>query len=138
MNQETAVSASSIITKQIENSVTRKVQAIFPDVTNHYDTLFGGTALKWMDEIAFICATRFSHQKVVTVSTDRIDFKKPIPAGKIVELIAKVKKVGETSLIVGVEMYIEDMYGPHRELAVKGDFTFVAIDENRKPVKIAF
>lgn len=129
-------SLSSIISKKIESSTTLQTKAIFPDVTNHYDTLFGGSALSWMDEVAFICATRFTRLRVVTVSTDRIDFKKPIPAGTIAELVAKVKKVGETSLVVGVEMFTEDMYGEQRVLAVKGDFTFVAIDENKKAIKI--
>ncbi len=129
-------SLSALISAKIENSITKQTKAIFPDVTNHYETLFGGTALSWMDEIAFICATRFSRLRVVTVSTDRIDFKRPIPAGKIAELVAKVKKVGETSLVVGVELFTEDMYGESRELAVRGDFTFVAIDENKKPTKV--
>lgn len=129
-------SVSNLISKKIESSTTRQTKAIFPDVTNHYDTLFGGSALSWMDEVAFICATRFTRLRVVTVSTDRIDFKRPIPAGKIAELVAKVKRVGETSLVVGVEMHIEDMYGEGTELAVKGDFTFVAIDENKKPMKV--
>ena len=129
-------SLSNLISKKIESSITRQTKAIFPDVTNHYDTLFGGSALSWMDEVAFICATRFTRLKVVTVSTDRIDFKRPIPAGKIEELVAKVKRVGETSLVVGVEMFIEDMYGEGSELAVKGDFTFVAIDDDKKPMKV--
>ena len=129
-------SLSNLISKKIEASITKQTKAIFPDVTNHYDTLFGGSALSWMDEVAFICATRFTRLKVVTVSTDRIDFKRPIPAGKIAELIAKVKRVGETSLVVGVEMFIEDMYGEGSELAVKGDFTFVAIDDDKKPMKV--
>lgn len=129
-------SLSSIISKKIELSTTCQTKAIFPDVTNHYDTLFGGSALSWMDEVAFICATRFTRLRVVTVSTDRIDFKKPIPAGTIAELVARVKKVGETSLVVGVEMFTEEMYGEQKSLAVKGDFTFVAIDEHKKAMKI--
>lgn len=32
---------------------TRIVKAVFPNTTNHYDTLFGGTALQLMDEVAF-------------------------------------------------------------------------------------
>lgn len=130
------ISLSSLITAKINSSITVQTKAIFPDSTNHYDTLFGGTALSWMDEVAFICATRFSRLRVVTVSTDRIDFKRPIAAGKIAELVAKVKKVGESSLVVGVEMFIEDMHAEGRELAVRGDFTFVAIDENKKPMKV--
>jgi acyl-CoA hydrolase len=122
--------------ERIENSTTRIFKAVFPNTTNHYDTLFGGTAMHMMDEVAFIAATRFSRQIMVTVSSDRIDFKKSIPAGTIVELIGKVTKVGNTSLKVNVEIYIEQMYAEGRELAVHGDFTFVAIDENKKPVQV--
>src|SRR5690606_14629790 len=111
-------------------------KAVFPNTTNHYDTLFGGTAMHLMDEVAFITATRFSRQRMVTVSSDRIDFKKPIPAGTIVELIGKVTYVGTTSLKVRVEIYVEQMYENTREKAVNGEFTFVAIDENKVPVKI--
>lgn len=93
-------------------------------------------AMHMMDEVAFITATRFSRQVMVTVSSDRIDFKKPIPAGTIVELIGKVAHVGNTSLKVAVEIYIEQMYAEGRELAVHGEFTFVAIDHNKQPTQI--
>ncbi|UKT63457.1 acyl-CoA thioesterase [Pedobacter mucosus] len=122
--------------ERIQNSTTSIFKAVFPNTTNHYDTLFGGTAMHLMDEVAFITATRFSRQIMVTVSSDRIDFKKPIPAGTIVELIGKVNHVGNTSLKVNVEIYIEQMYAEERELAVHGSFTFVAIDENKKPVQV--
>ncbi len=122
--------------KRIESSVTHTVKAIFPNTTNHYDTLFGGTALAWMDETAFITATRFSRQRMVTVSSDRVDFKRPVPAGTIAELIGTVKSVGNTSLIIKVEVFIEEMYRDERVKAMEGIFTMVAIDENKQPVKI--
>ena len=122
--------------ERIALSETHIFKAVFPNSTNHYDTLFGGTAMHAMDEVAFITATRFSRQKMVTVSSDRIDFKKPIPAGTIIELIGKVSYVGNTSIKIKVEIFIEQMYTEHREKAITGEFTFVAIDENKKPVKI--
>jgi len=122
--------------EKIKNSETRIFKAVFPNTTNHYDTLFGGTAMHLMDEVAFITATRFTRKIVVTVSSDRIDFKKPIPAGTIIELIGKVSKIGNTSLDVKVEIYIEEMYSNKREKAITGNFTFVAIDENKKPTKV--
>ena len=122
--------------ERIEASETRIFKAVFPNTTNHYETLFGGTAMQLMDEVAFITATRFSRQRVVTVSSDRIDFKKPIPAGTFAELIGKVVHVGNTSLQVFVEIYVEDMYSEHRERAISGNFTFVALDENKQPVLI--
>jgi acyl-CoA hydrolase len=122
--------------EKIAKSETRIFKAVFPNSTNHYDTLFGGTAMHLMDEVAFITATRFCRQKMVTVSSDRIDFKKPIPAGTIIELVGRVTYLGNTSLKIKVDIYIEQMYAEHREKAITGEFTFVAIDENKKPVKI--
>jgi acyl-CoA hydrolase len=89
-----------------------------------------------MDEASFICATRFSRKKVVTVSTDKIDFTCPIPQGSIIELIAKVTKVGVTSCVVQVDIFMEDMYSYDRSKAVTGIFTFVALGEDMKPITI--
>lgn len=122
--------------EQIERSVTRIFKAVFPNTVNHYDTLFGGTAMHLMDEVAFITATRFTKMRTVTVSSDRIDFKKPIPHGTIIELVGTVVHVGNTSLKVQVDVFVEQMYLDHREKAISGTFTFVAIDENKKPVPI--
>lgn len=122
--------------ERIESSITTIFKAVFPNTTNHYHTLFGGTAMQLMDETAFITATRFSRQQMVTVSSDRIDFKKPIPAGTIVELVGKVSYLGNTSLKIRVDIFVEEMYTDSREKAVSGEFTFVAIDDQKNPVKI--
>ena len=135
-NDFTLLSMSINLEEQIKLSETRIFKAVFPNTTNHYDTLFGGTAMHLMDEVAFITATRFTRKRCVTVSSDRIDFKMPIPAGTIIELVGKVSKIGTTSLDVKVEIYIEQMYENKREKAITGSFTFVAIDENKKPTKI--
>lgn len=121
---------------RINTSETRIFKAVFPNTTNHYDTLFGGTTLHMMDEASFICATRFSRKKMVTVSTDKIDFSKPIPQGSIVELVARIDKVGRTSCVVKVDIFMEDMYSNKRDKVVRGFFTFVALDDNKKPVPI--
>lgn len=122
--------------QRMKAAETRICKAIFPNTTNHYDTLFGGTALQWMDEVSFICATRFARQRVVTVSSDRVDFKKPIPAGSIVELIASVKRVGRTSMQIQVDILLEEMYKPGTEAVIVGLFTFVAVDEHKRPISI--
>jgi acyl-CoA hydrolase len=119
-----------------DKSETRIFKAVFPNTTNHYDTLFGGTTLHMMDEASFICATRFSRKKVVTVSTDKIDFTKPIPQGTIIELVARVDKVGKSSCVVKTEIFMEDMYSYNREKVVTGFFTFVAIGDDKKPIPI--
>lgn len=124
--------------ERIQNSETRIFKAVFPNTTNHYDTLFGGTAMHMMDEVAFITATRFSRQKMVTVSSDRIDFKIPIPHGTIVELVGRVTHVGNSSLKLRVDVWVEQMYADQREKAITGEFTFVAIGEDKRPEKLQY
>lgn len=124
------------IEEKIQAAETRIFKAVFPNTTNHYDTLFGGTAMMMMDEVAFITATRFSRQRMVTVSSDRIDFTKPIAAGTIVELVGSISHIGTTSMKVRVDIYVEQMYSEHREKAVSGEFSFVAIDLDKKPTAI--
>ena len=125
-----------LIEQRIKSSETHVFKVVFPNTTNHYDTLFGGTAMHIMDEVAFITATRFSRKKMVTVSSSKIDFTKPIPADTIIEVVGKVIRVGNTSLDVEIEIYKEEMYLESRELAITGIFTFVALDENKKPTAV--
>ena len=128
--------ADDVITPKIEQSISRVSKVVFPTTTNHHSTLFGGTALAWMDEVSFITATRFSRKRLVTVSTEKINFTHPIPSGTIVELVGKVIRVGRTSLTVNVSIFLEDMYSEGREEVIHGQFNFVAIDDNGKPTPL--
>lgn len=109
---------------------------VFPGSTNHYDTLFGGTAMAWMDQAAFICATRWCRRKVVTVHIGEIDFRHAIPEGSIVELVARVVKTGRSSMTVCVEMFVEPMDREDRLLATSGEFVMVALDSLGQPVAV--
>ncbi len=124
------------VDERIALAETRVCTTVFPFLTNHHDTLFGGKAMAIMDEVSFMAATRFCRKRLVTVSTDRIDFEKAIPSGSIIEAVAKVASVGRTSLKVKVEIYLEKMYEEGRELAIQGMFTFVALDDDKKPIPV--
>lgn len=120
----------------IKNSETKQVKVIFKNQLNDHNTLFGGIALKWMDEVAYITATRFCRKKVVTISTGKINFQKPIPYGTIAELVGTVSNAGSVKLEINVKIYIEQKYTDVRELAVEGNFYFAAVDENNQPVRL--
>jgi acyl-CoA hydrolase len=122
--------------EKIQKSETRIFKAVFLNTINHYDTLFCGTAMQLMDEVAFITATRFIHKIYVTVSSDRINFKQTLPAGTIIELAGRASKIGNTSLDVRVEIFIEEMYSTKRTKAIEGNFTLLALNENKKPTKV--
>jgi len=136
MNNNKISDRAALIEERIQKSLTSVFKPVFPNSTNHYDTMFGGTALYLMDEVAFITATRFSRKQMVTVSSSKIDFKKPIPHGTIVELKGQVCHVGNTSLKVKVNIFIEEMYSDNRTKAIEGEFVFVALDKDKQPISV--
>ena len=119
-----------------DQSEVRMVELIFPHQTNHYGTLFGGHALGLMDKAAFLSATRHARRTMVTVASDRVEFKVPVRAGQMVELIARVERVGRTSITVAVEMFVEELLSRERRLATAGSFVFVAVDEQGRPIPL--
>jgi acyl-CoA hydrolase len=127
---------SDKVQARINYATTYTTKTVFPGRTNHHNTLFGGEALAWMDEVAFVCATRFCRKSLVTISSDRVDFKEPIPAGSIVELVANVSTLGRTSLVVDVNVFVEGMHKDDKHKAISGSFKFVALDEERKPTPV--
>ena len=124
------------IEEKIEQSETHVFKVVFPDTTNHHNTMFGGRILMMMTETAFMTATRFSRKDFVLVSSGKIDFTKPIPAGTLVELVGRVKRLGRTSIEIKVDVYLEKMNEEFRENVVSGAFTLVALGQDNKPVQI--
>ena len=114
----------------------RLAELIMPNHTNHHGTLFGGHALGLMDHAGWVAATRFARRTMVTVASDRVEFKVPVRAGQLVELVAAITRVGTTSVTVGVDMFAEDVATGERRLATSGSFVFVAIDDDGHPTPI--
>lgn len=124
------------VKERIHAAETRITKLVFPQDANPLGTLYGGNALHWMDEVAFLTATRFSRRQIVTVSMDRVDFQVPIPTGSIVEIIGRVVRVGNTSLTVEVDIYCEDPHTGDQQKAISGTLVMVAVDEDMQPVKV--
>ncbi len=125
--------SSKKVAEKIKRAETHVFKVVFPDTTNHHNTMFGGRIMLMMTETAFMTATRFSRKSFVIVSSDRIDFKKPIPAGTLVELIGAVHKLGNTSITIKVDIFLEKMDSEFREKVVSGLFTLVALDKKGNP-----
>ena len=108
-------------------------KVVFPETTNHHNTMFAGKIMESMAEVAFITATKFSRQSFVMASCNRINFSKPISKGKMIELRGEIKQIGRTSLMVDVVVYQEDMLFFGQVMAVNGEFVLVAITDEGKP-----
>lgn len=116
---------------------TRFVEIVFPEQANHYGTLFGGTALNLMSKAAAIAAARRAGGNVVMASSDKVDFHMPVRVGQLVELSAKVVRVGRCSMTVKVEVISETFGKSDRKLAMQGSFEMVSVDDAGRPAPIA-
>jgi acyl-CoA hydrolase len=125
-----------IIKERMKLSESRQFKMVFKDSVNDHNTLFGGMAMKWMDEVAYITAMRFCRKKVVTILVDKIIFKKPVPCGSIIELVSNVVDVGAVRLKVNVMIFVENKSNNYKEEAVNGSFYFAAIDNTGKVIRI--
>ncbi|MGV3244338.1 acyl-CoA thioesterase [Staphylococcus sp. 11261D007BR] len=122
--------------KSMEYAKTFKSRQVFPQDTNHLGTLFGGTMMANIDEIAAICAKKHAGTTVVTASTDSVDFLKPIKNGDILTYVAMVSYAGRSSMEICIQIFIEDIVNGERVLAGLSFLTFVAIDEEGKPTPV--
>lgn len=82
----------------------RIVELVFADDTNHHGTLFGGHGLSLMAKAGFIASTQKCREVMVLASLEKTNFMAPINIGGIVDLSAKVVRVGTKSLTVNVKM----------------------------------
>jgi acyl-CoA hydrolase len=116
---------------------TRFVEMVFPEQANHYGTLFGGNALSLMGKAAFVAATRCARCAVVMARSDKVQFHEPVRVGELVELTARVERIGRSSMTVAVEVVAETLVTGHRRIAVRGSFEMIAVDESGRPTPVA-
>jgi acyl-CoA hydrolase len=111
-------------------------EMILPDQANHYGTLFGGNGLALMTRAAFVAASRHARRKVVLASCREARFDAPIPVGSVLELTARVTRVGRTSMQVAVEGVCERPETSSAAPVSHATFTMVAVDDAGRPVPV--
>jgi acyl-CoA thioesterase YciA len=104
-----------------------------PADANPSGDIFGGWLMSQMDLAAANAAARRSRGRCVTVAVDGMVFHEPVFIGDEVSLYCMITRVGRTSMTVRVEAWRRSRTGDTRSKVTEGTFTFVAVDENRKP-----
>ena len=81
-----------------------------PDTANFAGNVHGGHLLKWLDQVAYACASRYAAKYVVTVSVDQVTFREPIFVGELVTFLASVNHTGTSSMEVGIKVLAQDLW----------------------------
>lgn len=107
-----------------------------PDKANFSGNVHGGTLLKYLDEVAYACASRFAGSYVVTLSVDQVTFRQPVHVGELVTFLASVNYTGRTSMEVGIKVVTENIRDKLVRHTNSCFFTMVAVDEQGQPVEV--
>ncbi len=118
-----------------EHTLTMTV-LMTPDMANFAGNVHGGTILKYLDQVAYACASRYAARYVVTLSVDQVTFRQPIHVGELVTFLAAVNHTGTSSMEVGIKVVTENIRTQELRHANSCFFTMVAVDDGGKPVAV--
>jgi len=106
-----------------------------PADTNPEGDIFGGWLLAHMDLAGATPAFERAQGRCVTIALDGMIFLQPVAVGDEVSIYARVVKTGRTSIRVHVEAWkrSRNQASAAPVKVTEGVFTYVAIDEERRP-----
>lgn len=122
--------------RAVAESQSEMTELVLPNDTNTLGNLLGGRLMHFIDLVGAMAAYRHSRTHVVTASMDHIDFIAPVHVGDLLILKSSVNRAYNTSMEVGVKVFVENtIAGMHRHVA-SAFLTFVAIDSQGRRVPV--
>lgn len=107
-----------------------------PDMANFSGNVHGGTILKYLDMVAYACASRYAGRYVVTLSVDQVMFRQPIHVGELVTFLAAVNYTGRSSMEIGIKVVTENIRSKLVRHTNSCYFTMVAVDDDGTPAEV--
>jgi len=100
-----------------------------PEHLNHHGYLFGGALLKWVDEFAWLTASReLPGSTLVTMAMNDIVFRQRVVSGSILRFQILPRRQGESSITYGVEVWADEPGGREETPVFATCVTFVGLD----------
>ena len=121
--------------KTVDDSRVETVYLVRPTHLNGANRLFGGILMQWIDEAAGIVAKPHSGGNVTTASVDNLTFLNGAYQNDMIVIRGKLTWVGNTSMEVCVDTYVENLSGERRRIN-NAHFMMVALDEHDKPMQV--
>jgi acyl-CoA hydrolase len=123
--------------RPVRDSQSEMTEIVLPNDANPLVALLGGRLMHWIDMAGAMAAHRHSRNYVVTAAVDHMDFLVPVRVGDLVVLRSSVNRVFNTSMEVGVKVFVENYISDTAQHVSSAYLTFVAIDEAGKHLRVA-
>ena len=108
-----------------------------PEHLNHHGYLFGGVMLKWVDENAWMAASReYPGCNLVTVGMDACRFKHRVDNGSILRFHTEKVKQGKTSVTYNVVVFADAPGEKHEKEVFSISVTFVRLNKSGRPCEL--
>src|SRR5579872_5882251 len=123
--------------RPVRDSQSEMAELVLPNDANPLGALLGGRLMHWIDLAGAMAAHRHSRSYAVTASVDHIDFLVPVRVGDLIILRSSVNRVFNTSMEVGVKVFVENYIADTANHVSSAYLTFVAVDGEGKLLKVA-
>lgn len=110
-----------------------------PEHLNFHGYLFGGEMLRWLDEFAWMAASRdYPGATLVTIGIDNIVFKHRVVNGSILRFVIEQEKVGNKSVTYSAVVFCDAPGSCEEREVFASKITFVNIDKdgNSTPIPV--
>jgi acyl-CoA hydrolase len=128
---------SSLVARPVRDSQSEMAEIVLPNDANPLGALLGGRLMHWIDVAGALAAHRHSRHYVVTASIDHMDFWVPVHIGDLVILRSSVNRVFQTSMEVGVKVWVENYIADNCQHVSSAYLTFVAVDGGGRRLPVA-
>lgn len=107
-----------------------------PADKNPAGDIFGGWLLAEMDIAGSVVSKRIAGNRTVTVAVDSMTFVEPVFVGDVLHCYVDVRKIGNTSITLQIEAWVNRQFDNKLILVTEGEFVYVSVNAERKPIKI--
>src|SRR5271166_5266767 len=128
---------ATLVPRPVRDSQSEMAEIVLPNDANPLGALLGGRLMHWIDLAGAMAVHRHSRSYAVTASVDHIDFLVPVRVGDLVILKSSVNRVFQTSMEVGVKVFVENYLADTAQHVASAHLTFVAVDGAGNRLKIA-
>lgn len=130
---DSSPSSPARFTPPSQGELVMKVIPMPADVNANGD-IFGGWVMAQVDLAGSVLPARHIKGRMATVAVNEFVFKQPVRVGDILSFFASIRRVGNTSITVQVEVFAERYVAQGQYMKVtEASLTYVAIDELGRP-----
>ncbi len=122
--------------RTVASTQSEMTEIILPNDANTLGNLLGGRLMHFIDLTGAMAAFRHARSHVVTAAMDHIDFIQPVHVGDLLILKSSVNRAFNTSLEVGVKVWVEHPQTGVLLHVASAYLVFVAIDDRGRRQKV--